>query len=129
MSGWIGIDLDGTLARSIEVAKPSDFDPFQVGEPIEPMCSFVKGLLAEGADVRIMTARVGPHGTHYPDGTPIPVDFNVHSRRVVVEWCRKHLGRSIPVTCEKDYQMIALYDDRAVQIIPNTGQRADGRPL
>lgn len=32
----------------------------------------------------------------------------------------------IPVVCRKDYAMVELWDDRAVQVIPNTGLRADG---
>jgi hypothetical protein len=35
-------------------------------------------------------------------------------------------GRTFEITCKKDYQMVALYDDRCVQIIPNTGERVDG---
>lgn len=33
---------------------------------------------------------------------------------------------ALAVTCTKDFAMVALWDDRAVQIIPNTGRRADG---
>jgi len=33
----------------------------------------------------------------------------------------EHIGVDLPVTREKDMAMIALYDDRCVQIIPNTG--------
>jgi len=29
--------------------------------------------------------------------------------------------------CEKDLNMIELWDDRAIQLIKNTGQRADGK--
>jgi hypothetical protein len=32
------------------------------------------------------------------------------------------------VTREKDFAMIELWDDRAVQVVTNTGERADGLP-
>ena len=32
------------------------------------------------------------------------------------------------MTHEKDFRMIQLWDDRCVQVIPNTGLRADGEP-
>lgn len=46
---------------------------------------------------------------------------------MIKAWCLEHLGQELEVTCSKDYGMILLYDDRAVQIIPNTGRRADGQ--
>jgi hypothetical protein len=33
----------------------------------------------------------------------------------------------LPVTNCKDLNMVELWDDRAVQVVPNTGQRADGQ--
>jgi hypothetical protein len=42
-------------------------------------------------------------------------------------WCLEHLGRTLEVTAIKDYGMLQLWDDRCVQVIPNTGRRADGR--
>jgi len=36
-------------------------------------------------------------------------------------WCEKHLGLALPVTCVKDMHMIELWDDRAVQVVTNTG--------
>ena len=40
----------------------------------------------------------------------------------VQTWCREHVGVSLPVTCVKDVHMIELWDDRAVQLITNTGK-------
>ena len=54
-NGWIGVDLDGTLAHYDEF-RGDDY----VGEPIEPMVERVKQWLDEGKDVRIFTARK-PH--------------------------------------------------------------------
>lgn len=118
--GWIGVDLDGTLAR---------YDGWKgiahVGEPIPAMVARVKGWLATGQEVRIFTARVSPmsiagntRGEHGQWEIIGPIS----------DWCEKHLGQRLLITHEKDLAMIELWDDRCVQVIPNTGQRADGRP-
>lgn len=119
MKGWIAVDLDGTLAfydhwRGVE----------HIGEPIGPMLDRVKGWLAEGKDVRIFTARV--------DGGTVALSMGDENgeahrdvdqvRHHIEQWCLKHVGRVLPVTCQKDYGMIELWDDRCVQVIPNTGR-------
>jgi hypothetical protein len=43
-------------------------------------------------------------------------------KRHIEAWCIKHIGQSLPITCQKDYGMIELWDDRCVQVIPNTGR-------
>lgn len=118
-TGWIGVDLDGTLAhydkwRGIE----------HIGEPIEPMVERVKHWLADGIDVRIFTARV--------DGGAVALsmgDQNGEAHRNIVAvkrhieaWCERHLGKVLPITNVKDYGMIELWDDRCVQVVTNTGQ-------
>ena len=109
-NGWIGVDLDGTLARNDDHSL--DWD--EIGIPIEPMIRRVREWLVQGIDVRIMTARVC-------EGDPN------NSREYIEQWCIKQFGQKLPVTNEKDYRMLELWDDRAVQVIRNTGQRADGR--
>lgn len=110
MSGWIGVDLDGTLAH---------YDHWRgidhIGEPVLPMLERVAAWLAEGREVRIFTARVEGHGV--PDLQGGTVD----ALTPIYEWCDKHLGRRIPITNVKDFGMIELWDDRAIQVIPNTG--------
>jgi hypothetical protein len=106
MSGWIAVDLDGTLAEYYGWAGAE-----QIGEPIWGMVSRVKNWIADGKDVRIFTARAC-----IPEQIPY-----------IEIWCEKHLGKILPVTNVKDFSMIELWDDRAVQIITNTGQRADGK--
>ena len=109
--GWIGVDLDGSLAvytRDIN-------GPDRIGEPIPKMLHRVKTWLAQGWDVRIFTARV------HPDNC-----WRETSIKSINDWCMKHLGRTLPITCSKDYMMVCLYDDRAVGLITNTGERADG---
>lgn len=107
MSGWIGVDLDGTLAEYHGWKGPSE-----IGKPIPKMLARVKAWLASGVEVRIFTARASQ-----PDS---------EAARAVKAWCWEHLGTQLPVTCTKDYSMIQLWDDRAVQVIENTGERADG---
>lgn len=123
--GWIAVDLDGTLAvydhwRGVE----------HIGEPIGPMVSRVKKWLAAGMDVRIFTARV--------DGGEVALAMgdkngeahrNVENvKRYIEAWCETNLGQKIPITNRKDYGMVELWDDRAVQVECNTGRRMDNLP-
>lgn len=107
--GWIGVDLDGTLAEYHGWVGED-----HIGAPVLDMVERVKEWRAEGRDVRVFTARVF-------GARPGVV-------RVIEDWCLEHIGEALPVTCQKDYGMVELWDDRAVQIIPNTGRRADGNP-
>lgn len=100
MSGWIGVDLDGTLAH-YDGWKGGD----HVGEPIGAMLFRVKKWLADGREVRIFTARAC-----VPEQVP-------H----IEAWCLKHVGQVLPVTNIKDFAMIELWDDRAVRVMPNGG--------
>lgn len=110
--GWIGVDLDGTLAVY-------DYwrGPYHIGVPIPLMLERVRKWLEEGQDVRIFTARV----TDLPlneDGSEHDLD---HVRVAINDWCLLHLGRTLPITNIKDWHMRELWDDRAIQVIPNTG--------
>jgi len=42
----------------------------------------------------------------------------------VQAWCEEHLGRRLPITCVKDHRMVEIWDDRSVQVVPNTGECA-----
>jgi translation initiation factor 2 alpha subunit (eIF-2alpha) len=112
MSGWIGVDLDGTLAR---------YSGWQgelhIGEPVPAMVQRVKHWLDAGRHVKIFTARVWD-GAKNLDGSPRDI---TPVRQAIESWCEQHLGEKLEVTCTKDYGMIALYDDRAFHVIPNTG--------
>lgn len=110
--GWIGFDLDGTLAVyggfiSLE----------HIGEPIPAMVGVLKKHLAEGVEVRIVTARVGNDRS--------PAERRT-SRFHIEKWCQTHIGIILPVTCEKDFEMWALYDDRAIAVEKNTGRILGG---
>jgi hypothetical protein len=120
MSGWIGVDLDGTVA---------EYDHWRgethIGEPIGAMAFRVRKWLAEGKEVRIFTARVGNAGAALNlDGTVRDTDA---VKSVIQDWTEKHFGKRLTVTCEKDFGMIELWDDRCVQVEPNTGRRMDGK--
>lgn len=108
VSGWIGVDLDGTLARY------DGWNNGNIGEPIPLMIGRVRQWLSEGIKVKIFTARVG-----------VTIDENYKNEMIkkIQDWTEKHLGERLEVTATKDFAMIELWDDRAVQVIPNTGVR------
>lgn len=100
--GWIGVDLDGTLAHY------DGWDGGAIGDPVPAMLARVKRWLQDGQDVRILTARVsGPNAKQ--------------QRRRIKAWARQHIGRALPVTSEKDHGMRELWDDRAVRVRRNQG--------
>lgn len=103
MRGWIGVDLDATLAEYNGWVSET-----HIGEPIPAMVARVHKWLAEGVRVKIFTARVSDDPTGKVN-------------KVIQEWCKLHLGLVLEVTCRKDYAMLELWDDRAVRVIPNTG--------
>lgn len=122
MSAWIGIDLDGTLAYW---GDGYNTDVLKIGDPIPAMVDRMKRMLAEGKDVRIFTARVGDAtDAECSDAMDVPCTFTEwrdYQRRLIQDWCSEHLGQVLPVTATKDFHMIQLYDDRCVQMEPNTG--------
>jgi hypothetical protein len=100
--GWIGVDLDGTLA-----VYDGWKGPTHIGEPIPLMVEYVKTLLAQGIEVRIFTARVGETGAR--------------GLMAIEQWCQEYLGTVLPVTDRKDFNMVFMVDDRAVVVEMNTG--------
>lgn len=106
MTGWIAVDLDGTLAH---------YDGWRgvdhIGEPIVPMVRRVKRWLRAGREVRIFTARVDQ---------PTRRESN-RAIGAVHAWCRAHLGITLAVTNVKDRHLDELWDDRAVQVAKNKG--------
>jgi hypothetical protein len=114
--GWIGVDLDGTLAEYHHLV-----DLVTIGKPIKPMVDRVKRWLAEGRDVRVFTARVS-HLEGHNDLTNDSFVSNVDIINAIQDWCEIHIGQRLPVTCVKDFRMIELWDDRAVQVEMNVGE-------
>lgn len=124
-AGWIGVDLDGTLAHYEGWRGPT-----VIGKPIPKMVDRVVRWIQEGPEVRIMTARVFPGKPDAPA-----------CRAAIEDWLKRHVYSKLPasfvdapvpfpylkITHEKDPMMLELWDDRCVQVIPNTGDRADGK--
>lgn len=115
--GWIGVDLDGTLAQ---------YDGWQgpehIGPPVPPMLARVKFWLEHGhpkygeVQVKLVTARVSV------------VEQRDEFLLAWSKWCAEHGLPTLPVTHMKDYGMLELWDDRVVQVEANTGRRMDGEP-
>ena len=140
--GWIGFDLDGTLAK---------YDGWHgldhIGEPIEAIVRLAKKFHAEGKRIKILTARVSPRlcGETHADGCKcghceeeasrppvmqeqylVELDgrgFSVKrtASSYIREWCDKYLGFVPEIVHQKDHLMLELYDDRVKQVVPNKG--------
>ncbi len=102
--GWIGVDLDGTLAHYVTWE-----GELVIGKPITPMVARVKLWRKAGKEVRIFTARISANRN------PRAV------RKAIEAWCKEHIGEVLPITNVKDYAMLELWDDRAVQVHLNRG--------
>lgn len=115
--GWIGVDLDGTLAF---------YDGWKdgtIGAPIGPMVDRVRHWLRQDIEVRIFTARVG----HIGDCGPRCAECEriIREARAIGAWCEEHIGQPLIVTNAKDFAMVQLWDDRCTQVEPNTGRTAE----
>ncbi len=104
-SGWVGCDLDGTLAEY------HGWDDGKIGKAIPKMLARVKGWIESGQEVRIVTARAADNRDIFD----------------IAKWLEENDIGGLTITNEKDFAMVELWDDRCVQVIPNTGERADGR--
>jgi hypothetical protein len=93
------------------------------------MVERVKRWIAVGQEVKIFTARVGvaPELYSSESNASATVEFANEQRAQIEAWCIKHIGAKLPVTATKDFTMIELWDDRAVQVEMNTGRRIDGK--
>lgn len=140
--GWIGFDLDGTLAK---------YDGWRgidhIGEPVKPMVDLIKRMHDEGKVVKIVTARVAPRlcgethaqgcrcGRCEEEASKPPVmqeqylvglekdGMTVKHRAsdYIRTWCVDNLGFIPEIVYQKDHLMIELYDDRVKQVVPNEG--------
>lgn len=108
--GWIGVDLDGTLAEYHDPCRANE-----IGAPIPAMVDRVKAWLSEGREVRVFTARAS---NNIPPGVEGTVEDAVTA---IHRFCIEQFGIPLVVTCEKDYRMIELWDDRCVQVRFNEG--------
>lgn len=98
-NGWIGVDFDGVLCV------------YDFAAPIPLMVNRVKKWIAAGYEVRIFTARVS-----YVDVTK-----REEARSRIQDWCEEHIGERLQVTNAKDFNMLELWDDKAITVIKNVG--------
>lgn len=71
----------------------------------------MRAEIAKGKrEVKIFTARVAEGQRAVP---------------YINEWCREHLGMALAVTNEKDFACDEIWDDRARQVVKNTGKFVD----
>ena len=112
---WIGVDLDGTLFEYHEWIAWNKF-----GKPIPKMMERVKAWVAGGQRVKIFTARVcGPANKVCKVSR---AEITVEMMRSAIQDLLEQSGLPrLEVTAEKDYNMVELWDDRAIQVVPNTG--------
>jgi hypothetical protein len=102
--GWIGVDLDGTLAR---------YQPGQgstIGKPVFDMAKRVRHWHQVNQEVRIFTARAE----------------TLAGKRAVSQWLKDNNLPQLSVTNVKDSSMIELWDDKAIRVNKNTGTPCPG---
>ena len=108
--GWIGVDLDGTLAKHDRFVS-WDY----IGDPIPKMVDRIKAWRKRGIVVKIFTARLS-HASRALSKVSYEDMANV-----IKAWTKKHIGEELPVTSEKDWEMMFCCDDSAVQMDKNLG--------
>lgn len=118
ISGWIGVDLDATLAEY------HGWNGGKIGAPIPRMVRRVKKKLAEGVRVKIFTARVAVDPTMHSDesSASATMEFAEEQRKLIEAWCLEHIGQVLEVTATKDFACIEIWDDRCRQVELNTGR-------
>jgi hypothetical protein len=107
----IAVDFDATLSF-YEIFEGSDV----LGKPIPEMVKKVKAELAKGTPVVIFTARVNPSAAH-PDDCLSATKAYV----AIAQWSEKVFGQTLGITHEKSRYFTEMWDDRAKEVIPNTG--------
>jgi len=103
ISGWIGVELDGTLAHHTPEQSRE-----RIGDAVSKMRMRVQQWLMAGIDVRLFTARANS-----PEQLPL-----------IEAWLREHKLDKMKITCEKDFAMSQFWDDRSIHVVHNTGEIA-----
>lgn len=107
---YIAFDLDGTLAKHRRADGSSIDYSREIGEPVPAMVELAKKYLAEGVEIRIVTARMSQE---WGDADA--------QRAMIGAWCREHLGITPVIQAHKSGGMICLYDDLAIGVVADTG--------
>lgn len=131
-SPWTGFDFDGTLVTYEHWVSPK-----HIGSNIDSVLSKMQSILDSGNRVKIFTARIYPISSvtlegeieHLLSNIEQNIDQAIEAANTVMEWCCRQFGHPIEITCVKDFACIAYYDDIAIQVKKNFGERADGKPL
>lgn len=98
---WIGVDLDGTLAKYTEWKGAT-----KIGKPISKMAARVRRWVGRGKKVKIFTARADDE----------------RSVNAIKKWLKDNELPDLEITNLKDHLMKELWDDRAVAVEKNTGE-------
>lgn len=104
----IACDFDGTLARYDGWKGALHF-----GAPIPAMVQTIRKHLDAGDEVEIFTARAAGDENTTPEQVV----------EAIKKYCTYCLGQPLEVTNIKHSYFDVFYDDRAVQVIKNTGRR------
>jgi len=103
------VDLDGTLAKEMN---PYDVD--KIGLPVPRMVKRIRNWVRQGVPVVIFTARMSKLA-HSPERLK-------KNRKLIQDYCKKYIGKVLPVTAEKHPMIKRYHDDKARQIGLNTGE-------
>jgi hypothetical protein len=114
---WIGVDLDGTLAEYHKWGDP-------IGKPINKMLERIYRWKAAGKKIKIFTARVSDN--HHRKGKHSDTTKEKQIA-LIKEWLEPLGLEDLEITNVKDLWMTELWDDKAIQVDINTGERSDGK--
>lgn len=117
---YIAVDFDGTLAHYI-YGDLHKYGHLHLGAPIATMVRRVQRWIEDGETVKIFTARIAE---------PIDPQELEATRSEILNWLAFHVHTTYPfeITNVKDRDMKELWDDRAVGVYVNTGQRVGDAP-
>lgn len=112
---WIGVDLDGTFAYYDEWMKWN-----VIGKPIPLMVKRVKEFLRMGLTVKVFTARVA----YGRDVCKISREEFTREmmQQIIGEWTMQTVNKALESTAIKTNFCREIWDDRAIQVVPNTGR-------
>lgn len=103
---WLAVDLDGTLAQYHGWVSEE-----HIGEPVVSIVAAINARRAAGWKVAIFTARVsGDAGESY------------RAEAAIWKWLDFYNIKVEGITCTKHKHFSEFWDDRAVQVIKNTGE-------
>ena len=98
----IAVDLDGTLAEYTGWKGIN-----HIGKPLKPMVNRIYKWISEGYQVKIFTARAA----------------DPRSYDIIRNWLRANGLPDMVITNVKDSSMKEIWDDLAVRVKKNTGER------